>query len=72
MAPGVHAYVDTHRNCEDIAMAFLVANLTGAPPEYVRAPALQDLGQGIFKASPRDENLTALESCCPVRWKFAK
>lgn len=53
MAAGVHAYVDAHRNCEDIAMAFLVANLTAAPPEYVRAPALRDLGQGLFKASPR-------------------
>ena len=49
LAPGVHQYVDRHRNCEDIAMAFMVANTTGAPPEYVRSPSLQDLGQGLFK-----------------------
>ncbi len=42
-------YVDAHRNCEDIAMAFLVANATGSPPVYVRAPGLQDLGQGMRK-----------------------
>ncbi len=49
MPAGVHEYVDAQRNCEDIAMAFLVANVTGAPPEYVRAPSLRDLGQGLFK-----------------------
>ena len=65
LAPGVAAYVDTHRNCEDIAMAFMVANLTRAPPEYVRAPALRDLGQGIFKASPR-----CLEWRCRVAAHF--
>lgn len=42
-------YIDAHRNCEDIAMAFLVANATGSPPVYVRAPGLQDLGQGVRK-----------------------
>ncbi len=26
-----------------------MANVTGAPPEYVRAPSLRDLGQGLFK-----------------------
>lgn len=29
MPPAVLKYVDAHRNCEDIAMAFLVANATG-------------------------------------------
>ena len=47
--PAVLEYVDAHRNCEDIAMAFLVANATGSPPVYVRAPGLQDLGQGVRK-----------------------
>ena len=53
MPPGVHAYVDLHRNCEDIAMAFVVANLTRAPPEYARAPSLRDLGQGLLKVLHR-------------------
>ena len=52
MPAGIHAHVDAHRNCEDIAMAFLVANVTGTPPEYVRSPSLRDLGQGILKVSP--------------------
>lgn len=42
-------YIDAHRNCEDIAMAFLVANATGSPPVYVRSPGLRDLGQGVRK-----------------------
>jgi Glycosyl transferase family 64 domain len=46
-------YIDAHRNCEDIAMAFLVANATGSPPVYVRAPGLQDLGQGVRKVGDR-------------------
>ena len=46
-------YIDAHRNCEDIAMAFLVANATGSPPVYVRAPGLQDLGQGVRKVGNR-------------------
>ena len=52
MPAGIRAHVDTHRNCEDIAMAFLVANVTAAPPVYVRSPSLRDLGQGIFKVRP--------------------
>lgn len=47
--PAVAAYVDTHRNCEDIAMAFLVADATGLPPIFDHAPSLQDLGQGLWK-----------------------
>ena len=46
-------YVDAHRNCEDIAMAFLLANATGSPPVYVRAPGLQDLGQGVRKVGSK-------------------
>lgn len=42
-------YIDDHCNCEDIAMAFLVANATGSPPVYVRAAGLRDLGQGVRK-----------------------
>ena len=38
-------------------MAFLVANVTGAPPEYVRAPSLRDLGQGLFKVLSQPEGL---------------
>ena len=58
MPAGVHAHVDAQRNCEDIAMAFAVANATGAPPEYVRAPSLRDLGQGLFKVRRHSHDST--------------
>ncbi len=32
LPPEVLAYVEARRNCEDIAMAFLVASVTGRPP----------------------------------------
>ena len=31
-AKRIKAWVDTHMNCEDIAMNFLVSNATGKPP----------------------------------------
>jgi len=37
-------HVDRHRNCEDLAMSFLVANATDAPPTWFRASYL-DYGQ---------------------------
>lgn len=49
MPRAVLQYVDDHRNCEDLAMAFLVANATESPPVYIRAPGLRDLGQGVRK-----------------------
>lgn len=42
----VTVLVDRLRNCEDIAMAFLVANATGAAPVFVHVPVLTDRGQG--------------------------
>lgn len=39
-------YVDMVGNCEDIAMQFLVSNLTGSPPQLVHAFGLFDVGQG--------------------------
>lgn len=31
-----HIFLILHRNCEDIAMSFLVANTTGSPPIWVQ------------------------------------
>ncbi|XP_064973309.1 glycosylinositol phosphorylceramide mannosyl transferase 1 isoform X2 [Musa acuminata AAA Group] len=36
MPVSIRHYVTEHRNCEDIAMSFLVANVTGAPPIWVK------------------------------------
>lgn len=43
MPAGVHAFIDTGRNCEDIAMQYLVSNVTSLPPVYVKGH-LSDLG----------------------------
>ena len=43
MPPGVHAFIDAGRNCEDIAMQYLVSNRTALPPIYVRG-YMTDLG----------------------------
>ena len=48
MPGAIRAYVDENRNCEDIAMQFLAANLTGKPPIFVRG-RLTDLG--VFKGT---------------------
>ncbi|KAJ3676004.1 hypothetical protein LUZ60_003416 [Juncus effusus] len=36
MLPSIRDYVANNRNCEDIAMSFLVANVTGSPPIWVQ------------------------------------
>ncbi|MED6136406.1 hypothetical protein PIB30_055905 [Stylosanthes scabra] len=36
MSPSIQNYVANERNCEDIAMSLLVANVTGAPPIWVK------------------------------------
>jgi len=43
MPESIRNYVDENRNCEDIAMSFLVANETMLPPIYVRGN-LKDFG----------------------------
>jgi len=40
----LRAFVDDHRNCEDIGMSFMVANFTHAPPMWVKG-SYQDYGQ---------------------------
>jgi hypothetical protein len=53
----IKKFVDDHRNCEDIAMQFLISNSTGLPPVYVKGN-LEDKGalngistsQNVFKA----------------------
>ena len=36
LPPEVHTFIDESRNCEDIAMQFLVSNMTGMPPVFVK------------------------------------
>ncbi|KAJ4804530.1 hypothetical protein LUZ62_017096 [Rhynchospora pubera] len=35
MLPSIRDYTTKNRNCEDIAMSFLIANVTGSPPIWV-------------------------------------
>jgi hypothetical protein len=43
MQPAIREYIDQNRNCEDIAMAFLVASESNRPPIYIKG-GLEDLG----------------------------
>lgn len=43
LPPLIHKYVDSHLNCEDIAMNMMVSGLTGFPPVSVKA-VVEDYG----------------------------
>nr|CAB3471380.1 unnamed protein product [Digitaria exilis] len=47
MLPSIRKYVDENRNCEDIAMSFLVANATGVPPIWVQGRIFEIGSSGI-------------------------
>ncbi|XP_066376514.1 glycosylinositol phosphorylceramide mannosyl transferase 1-like [Miscanthus floridulus] len=47
MLPSIRKYVNENRNCEDIAMSFLVANATGAPPVWVQGRIFEIGSSGI-------------------------
>ncbi|KAL6873887.1 hypothetical protein ACP4OV_013969 [Aristida adscensionis] len=47
MLPSIRDYVNENRNCEDIAMSFLVANVTGAPPVWVQGRIYEIGSSGI-------------------------
>jgi len=58
---GVREYVDSHMNCEDVAMQLLVANVSGLPPVYVRG-AVRDAG--VFGGiSTRGGHMGARSDC---------
>jgi hypothetical protein len=48
MPVAIREYVDKHKNCEDIAMQFLVSNATNLPPVYIKGHLAN---QGIFGIS---------------------
>ncbi|KAJ4979224.1 hypothetical protein NE237_010004 [Protea cynaroides] len=47
MPASIREYVAKNRNCEDIAMSFLVANTTGAPPIWVKGKIFEIGSTGI-------------------------
>lgn len=47
MPSSIHDYISRARNCEDIAMSLLVANVSGAPPIWVKGKIYEIGSSGI-------------------------
>jgi hypothetical protein len=61
-------FSEQHMNCEDIAMSFLVANLTQLPAVWVRGEGIGEIGHQWFKAdqgisSDQTHHYAARSSC---------
>ncbi|GAB2299605.1 GDP-mannose transporter [Dionaea muscipula] len=58
MAASIREYVGRNRNCEDIAMSFLVANATGAPPVWVEGKIFEIGTTGISSLGGHSDKRT--------------
>eukprot|EP01018_Ginkgo_biloba_P034586 Gb_08191 [translate_table: standard] len=58
MPASIREYVSRERNCEDIAMSFLVANATGAPPIWVKGRIFEIGSTGISSLKGHSERRT--------------
>lgn len=58
MPASIREYVIKERNCEDIAMSFLVANATGAPPIWVKGKIFEIGSTGISSLKGHSERRT--------------
>ncbi|KAL0452752.1 UNVERIFIED_CONTAM: Glycosyltransferase family 64 protein C4 [Sesamum latifolium] len=58
MPSSIRDYVTKNRNCEDIAMSFLVANATGAPPIWVKGSIFEIGSTGISSLGGHHEKRT--------------
>lgn len=58
MPASIKEYVSRNRNCEDIAMSFLVANATGAPPIWVKGKIFEIGSTGISSLGGHNEKRT--------------
>ncbi|GFQ02524.1 glycosyltransferase family 64 protein c4 [Phtheirospermum japonicum] len=58
MPSSIREYVTKNRNCEDIAMSFLVANATGAPPIWVKGNIFEIGSTGISSLGGHTERRT--------------
>ncbi|KAI4299342.1 hypothetical protein L6164_032810 [Bauhinia variegata] len=58
MPASIRDYVTKNRNCEDIAMSFLVANATGAPPIWVKGKIFEVGSTGISSLGGHSERRT--------------
>ncbi|KAH6767159.1 Nucleotide-diphospho-sugar transferases superfamily protein [Perilla frutescens var. hirtella] len=55
MPSSIREYVTKNRNCEDIAMSFLVANATGAPSLWVKGNIFEIGSTGISSFGGHNE-----------------
>ncbi|XP_052199302.1 glycosylinositol phosphorylceramide mannosyl transferase 1 [Diospyros lotus] len=55
----IREYVTKNRNCEDIAMSFLVANATGSPPVWVKGKIFEIGSTGISSLGGHIEKRSA-------------
>uniref|UniRef100_A0A5B7A729 Putative glycosyltransferase family 64 protein C4 isoform X2 n=2 Tax=Davidia involucrata TaxID=16924 RepID=A0A5B7A729_DAVIN len=58
MPASIREYVTKNRNCEDIAMSFLVANATGAPQIWVKGKIFEIGSTGISSLGSHSERRT--------------
>ncbi|KAI0498436.1 hypothetical protein KFK09_021678 [Dendrobium nobile] len=58
MFQSIRNYATKNRNCEDIAMAFLIANETGAPPIWVKGRIFEMGSSGISSLGNHEERRT--------------
>ncbi|KAL5568520.1 hypothetical protein UlMin_025095 [Ulmus minor] len=58
MPASIREFVKKNRNCEDIAMSFLVANATGAPPIWVKGKIFEIGSTGISSLGGHSERRT--------------
>ncbi|KAL6581191.1 GDP-mannose transporter [Orobanche minor] len=58
MLSSIREYVTENRNCEDIAMSFLVANATGGPPIWVKGNIFEIGSTGISSLGGHTERRT--------------
>ncbi|MCO5551962.1 hypothetical protein L7F22_005469 [Adiantum nelumboides] len=59
MPAQIRDYVTQERNCEDIAMSFLVANVTGGPPVWVKGKLFEIGTTGISSLKGHSKHRTA-------------
>ncbi|XP_051123066.1 glycosylinositol phosphorylceramide mannosyl transferase 1 isoform X2 [Andrographis paniculata] len=58
MPSSIREYVTRNRNCEDIAMSFLVANATGVPPIWVKGSIFEIGSTGISSLGGHNDRRT--------------
>jgi glucuronyl/N-acetylglucosaminyl transferase EXT2 len=58
MPSSIRDYVTKNRNCEDIAMSFLIANVTGSPPIWVKGKIFEIGSSGISSLGGHTEKRT--------------